>query len=165
MRDLDLPALLVTDLINVRYLSGFSGSNGALLLLSDERCWLATDSRYLLQAGEECPDLTVTITRDLGPVLVRQALSETGGTGETIGFEDEVMSVRKHAELIDETRAVLSPVGGLVRQQRMVKDESEFDVLRQACSPPTKHWREVLPRIRPGSTERRHRPLVGRRLA
>lgn len=151
MRDVDLPALLVTDLINVRYLSGFTGSNGALLLLSDTRCWLATDSRYRLQAGEECPDLTVTITRDLGPVLVRQALSQTD---QTIGFEDEVMPVRKHAELIEETHAVLTPVGGLVRQQRMVKDEDELELLRQACSATDQALDRVLPLLRPGLTER-----------
>ncbi len=54
-----LDALLVTDLINVRYLSGFTGSNGALLVFADDRPpVLATDGRYRTQAAEQAPTST-----------------------------------------------------------------------------------------------------------
>lgn len=55
--------MLISDLINVRYLSGFSGSNGALLVFADERdAVLATDGRYRTQAASQAPD---TVQHDL----------------------------------------------------------------------------------------------------
>ncbi|WP_033715713.1 aminopeptidase P family N-terminal domain-containing protein, partial [Mycobacterium avium] len=69
-----LDALLVTDLINVRYLSGFTGSNGALLVFADDRPpVLATDGRYRTQAAEQAPDLDVAIERALGRYLAGRA--------------------------------------------------------------------------------------------
>ena len=56
--------MLVTDLINVRYLSGFTGSNGALLVFADDReAVLATDGRYRTQAAQQAPGLEVVIER------------------------------------------------------------------------------------------------------
>ena len=56
--------MLVTDLINVRYLSGFTGSNAALLVFADDReAVLATDGRYRTQAAEQAPGLEVAIER------------------------------------------------------------------------------------------------------
>ena len=72
-----LDALLVTDLVNVRYLSGFTGSNGALLVFADDfndrSPVLATDGRYRTQAAEQAPDLEVAIERVLGRYLAGQA--------------------------------------------------------------------------------------------
>jgi Xaa-Pro aminopeptidase len=147
----ELPAVLVTDLVNVRFLSGFTGSNGALLLLGDERSWLATDSRYDLQARQQCPDINRTITRDLDLVLVRTALGESG---PKVGFEDEVMSVHAHAKLVDQTEADFTPIGALVDRQRMVKDVHELSLLQQACEATDRALEQVLPHIRVGVTER-----------
>ena len=62
-----LDAMLVTDLVNVRYLSGFTGSNGALLVFADARgAVLATDGRYRTQAAEQAPGLEIAIDRALG---------------------------------------------------------------------------------------------------
>ncbi len=58
--------MLVTDLVNVRYLSGFTGSNGALLVFADDRgAVLATDGRYRTQAAEQAPELEIAIERAL----------------------------------------------------------------------------------------------------
>ena len=57
--------MLVTDLVNVRYLSGFTGSNGALLVFADDRDpVLATDGRYRTQAAEQAPGLEIAIERN-----------------------------------------------------------------------------------------------------
>ena len=55
-------ALMVTSLPNVRYLTGFSGSNG-VLLLSEGQALLGTDGRYAVQSEEQCPDLPVLLDR------------------------------------------------------------------------------------------------------
>ena len=89
-----LDALLVTDLVNVRYLSGFTGSNGALLVFADDfndrSPVLATDGRYRTQAAEQAPDLEVAIERVLGRYLVGQA-ADAGA--RKLGFESNVVTV------------------------------------------------------------------------
>src|SRR3954447_19545869 len=69
----DVDALLVTNLVNVRYLTGFTGSNAALLLDRDAAAVLATDGRYAVQAADEAPDPELLVARALGPDLVRHA--------------------------------------------------------------------------------------------
>ena len=69
----DLDALLVSDLVNVRYLSGFTGSNAALLVFAgDAPAVLATDSRYRTQAARQAPDLEVAIERQETDKLSRR---------------------------------------------------------------------------------------------
>ncbi|MDQ5855584.1 MAG: aminopeptidase P family N-terminal domain-containing protein, partial [Actinomycetota bacterium] len=65
LRELQLDALLVTGLLNVRYLTGFTGSNGALLVHAegDERSVFATDGRYRTQSQRQVPDLRRVIDR------------------------------------------------------------------------------------------------------
>ena len=86
--------MLVTDLINVRYLSGFSGSNGALLVFGDDSndrgSVLATDGRYRTQAAEQAPDLEVAIERAVGRYLVGRGAE--AGVGK-LGFESNVVTV------------------------------------------------------------------------
>src|ERR1700691_5609445 len=83
--------MLVTDLVNVRYLSGFTGSNGALLVFADDRgAVLATDGRYRTQAAQQAPDLEVAIERACGRYLAGRA----SGTGaQRVGFESHAVTV------------------------------------------------------------------------
>ena len=80
--------MLVTDLINVRYLSGFTGSNAALLVLAEhETPVLATDGRYRTQAARQAPDAEVVIERACNPHLVGRAAAS--GV-RRLGFESHV---------------------------------------------------------------------------
>ena len=89
--DAELDALLVSDLVNVRYLSGFTGSNAALLIMAgDETPVLATDGRYRTQAAQQSPDAEVIIERACGPRLAGRA-AERGV--RTLGFESHVVTV------------------------------------------------------------------------
>ena len=69
-------ALLVTRPENVRYLSGFTGSNAALLVSRDGSSALATDGRYVLQAAAEAPDVEVVQTSRVATALVDRAAAE-----------------------------------------------------------------------------------------
>src|SRR6201999_1927185 len=83
--------MLVTDLNNVRYLSGFTGSNGALLVFADDRgAVLATDGRYRTQATAQAPDLEIAIERAVGRHLAGQAVD--AGVSK-LGFESNVVTV------------------------------------------------------------------------
>ena len=69
--------MLVTDLVNVRYLSGFTGSNAALLVrVSDTTPILATDGRYRTQAAKQSPDAEVVIERACAPHLAGRAAAD-----------------------------------------------------------------------------------------
>jgi Xaa-Pro aminopeptidase len=154
-----LDAMLVTDLINVRYLSGFSGSNGALLVFADDRVpVLATDGRYRTQAAEQAPDLEIAIERALGRYLVGQAAD--GGVRK-LGFESNVVTVDGFDALSSEldTRGgdtELARAAGTVEALREVKDAGELALLRLACEAADAALDDLVARggLRPGRTER-----------
>lgn len=149
--------MLVTDLINVRYLSGFSGSNGALLVFADDReAVLATDGRYRTQAAQQAPDLEVAIERAVGRYLAGRA----GQDGVTkLGFESHVVTVDGFDALageLDGRATELVRASGTVEALREVKDDGELALLRLACEAADAALADLVERggLRPGRTER-----------
>lgn len=122
---LDADGLLVTTLVNVRYLTGFTGSNGALLLAGDGSGTFLTDGRYRDQALDEVPGLDHVITRD----LLGEAVGRMSGAWVC---ETHTMSVDAHASLTEAGVSTL-PAERLVERLREVKDDGEIDALRRAC--------------------------------
>ncbi|WP_407688436.1 M24 family metallopeptidase [Mycobacterium sp. HUMS_1102779] len=154
-----LEAMLVTDLINVRYLSGFTGSNGALLVFADDRGpVLATDGRYRTQAAEQAAGIEVAIERAVGRHLVGRAAD--AGVGK-LGFESNVVTVDGFdaltAELQERKAATeLVRAAGTVEALREIKDEGEVALLRLACEAADAALTDLVQRggLRPGRTER-----------
>lgn len=148
--------MLVSDLVNIRYLSGFTGSNAALLILAeDEPAVLATDGRYRTQATEQAPGADVVIERACAPHLASRA-ADAGV--RKLGFESHVVTVDGFATL---TRAVagqceLVPAGRTVEGLREVKDAGEIALLRLACEAADAALTDLVERggLRPGRTER-----------
>lgn len=151
MAEQDVPAVLVSDLVNVRYLTGFTGSSGAALVLADGSTWLSTDGRYDLQSAAECPDVERVITRDGLFDLVAQA-QQSGQ--DRIGFEDRDLTVARYRDLTEDTHTEWVAVGAVVTRLRMVKDDLELRLLREACAATDEALARTLPRIGPGVTER-----------
>lgn len=148
--------MLVTDLINVRYLSGFTGSNGALLVFADDReAILATDGRYRTQAAQQAPGLEVAIERACDRYLAGRA-AEDGV--RKLGFESHVVTVDGLDSLSNEVnkRTELVRAAGTVEALREVKDAGELALLRLACEVADTGLAELLARggLRPGRTER-----------
>src|SRR3712207_2581098 len=77
-----LDAVLVTELLNVRYLTGFTGSNGALLLRTDGADVFGTDGRYTTQAGTQVPDVELLVDRATVSALAREAELPRSGRSE-----------------------------------------------------------------------------------
>ncbi|WP_306362029.1 Xaa-Pro peptidase family protein [Nocardia sp. CC227C] len=151
-------ALLVTDLINIRYLTGFTGSNAALLVYAwdttEDRTVICTDGRYRTQVAEQSPDLRAEINRASARRVV-----ELAGEWQTgrVGFESHIVTVEQHrAFLAQATGLDLVPVSGLVEQLRMVKDAFEVQRLAAACTAADTALAALLERggLRPGRTER-----------
>ncbi len=151
--------MLVTDLINVRYLSGFTGSNGALLVFADDRePVLATDGRYRTQAAQQAPGLEVVIERAVGRSLAGRAAAD--GVSR-LGFESHVVTVDGFDAIQD---AIKDAVGstelvrasGTVEGLREIKDAGELALLRLACEAADAALGDLIDRggLRPGRTEK-----------
>ena len=145
-------AMLVTSLVNVRYLTGLASSNAALLLPVHGPAVLATDSRYEQVARRDAAELELITDQSIVPALTR--LAGARGLG-TVAFEAHVMTVAQHQELvcIDGGPALWLASGPLVEELRMRKDETEIGLLARACAITGEALTAVLPRIRPGRTE------------
>ena len=147
----DAGALLVTRLVNVRYLTGLDSSRAALLVPADGPAVLATDGRYAGMAARVCPELEVVVDRQVAAALAARAAAEGH---RRLGFEAHDVTVELHTELARQADIELTPLGRPVEELRQVKDEEEIALLREACAITDRAFEAVLPRIRAGVTER-----------
>jgi Xaa-Pro aminopeptidase len=144
---------LVTSPVNVRYVTGFTGSNGAALLRQDGSAVLATDGRYATQAADECAGVEVVVTRSVAADLVRRAAAD----GLTrLGIERHHVTLTRYDALLDAAgqSVELADVGRPVEEQRVVKDEAELSTLAEACRITDEVFAEVLTRLAPAVSER-----------
>ena len=121
----DVDALLVTEPANLRYVTGFTGSNGFAVVGRDVRRFV-TDFRYVEQAKVEVPDFE----REQGP---QELLAALKGFSGRLGFDDADLSVKTHrrlAELLPDVELV--PLAGVVEDVRAVKEPGE--ILRIAAA-------------------------------
>jgi Xaa-Pro aminopeptidase len=129
---LDVDALLITDPVNLRYVTGFTGSNGMAVVGRGIRRFI-TDFRYVEQAAEQVDGFD----RELAPQEFNDALKDGWPDGSfRLGFEDQNVSVRRHTrlrELLPE-RVELVPAGGAVEKLRAVKDAGEVERIRAAAA-------------------------------
>jgi Xaa-Pro aminopeptidase len=146
-RELDL--MLVTDLVNVRYLTGFGGTNGVCICGPDTRLFL-TDFRYTERAAAEVDGWEVVTVADdwLGGIAAR--------LGGRFGFEDDHITVRTlerlRGKLADGVEAV--PAGGAVEELRRVKDGAELAAIEAASALAEDAWRWTVERGLGGRSER-----------
>jgi Xaa-Pro aminopeptidase len=149
LRERELDSLLVTDLVNVRYLSGFTGTNGLCVVGPDIRLFL-TDFRYVERAQAEVSDFE----RARGKQdLLADAAQRLSGR---VGFEDQHMSVRQHERLrgLVPEGVELVPAGGIVEGLRAVKDAGELRAMRDAAALADAMYEYVQERGLVGRTER-----------
>ncbi|MEA2289514.1 MAG: Xaa-Pro aminopeptidase [Solirubrobacteraceae bacterium] len=153
LREHDLHALLVTDLVNVRWLTDFTGTNGAAVVGADGTRRFVTDFRYLSQAAEQLDD---TWAREISTDLLEGVVKHLPDEGELrVGFDDAHLSVRDHAKLARMVRdgVELVAAGGVVEELRAVKDDEELDRVRAAARLADEALTDVLSRGLTGRTE------------
>lgn len=144
-------AVLITELVNVRYLTGFTGSNAALLVTAD-RAVLGTDGRYRTQAAAQSPGVELLIDRATTAAMLTHA--EKLGTA-TLGFEAHHVTVETHTDLAAAHPGVrLQPLGHAVEDLRTVKDVTELASLRAAAAIADSALAEVIEGLVLGRTER-----------
>ena len=152
-------ALIVSHLDNVRYLTGFTGSNG-LVLLTAESAFFFTDGRYALQAAREVPGFERIILPP-GSSLIEAAGKKviTLGGLSLVGFEGARLTYNAYRTLelaLDPDAALCCPISrsGDVEHLRERKDATEIAKIRAACALADACFEYLLTRIRPGVTER-----------
>jgi Xaa-Pro aminopeptidase len=149
LEERSLDWLLVTNLVNVRYLTGFTGTNGACLVSPDERLFF-TDFRYVERARAEVREFErVEGGRDLLGDLAARLRGRSG-------FDDAHLSVRAHRRLAEKAGegVELVPAGGLVERLREQKDERELRSMRAATQIADVVYQEVRERGLVGRSER-----------
>jgi Xaa-Pro aminopeptidase len=147
-----LDALLVSSLTNVRYLTGFTGSNATLLLFRDGNAKLFTDPRYTVQSKQQA---TCRIRIAKGP-LTKSVLQEIARTGvKRVGFEPDRLTVTEFEALKKDlpSRVELVPVAGLIEKLRMVKDEGEIALIRKSVNLNSRALERGLKRLKVGMSE------------
>jgi Xaa-Pro aminopeptidase len=152
-----LDLLLVTHLPNVRYLCGFTGSAGALLV-GDWGATLFTDGRYIAQARAEVSGARIVIARKAPFLAATESLtaSRRGRVGkQVLGVESESMSVaaRDQIAALLASRCKLRSAPPLVERARMVKDMEEIGCIRRAVEMGAGLFAILRKKIRPGARE------------
>lgn len=147
-------ALLVTNFINVTYLTGFTGDDSYLLVTDDSEL-LITDPRYTTQLEEECPGLAlevrppgVSMLKAVTKVVTRMGIERLGieGMSATVSLQ------RSLAEALPNIEMVVTE--NLVEQLRMVKDKAEIEATRIACHQARRAFEVVRAILTPQMTER-----------
>ena len=148
-----IDSMLVTHLTHVRYLTGFSGSNAALILNKDLSARIATDGRYTTQIAEEVPDIDAVLGRQAAATL----LAEVSGP-RRVGFEADYVSVAELERLRQACQddVVLVPVSGVIEQIRLTKDPVELERLRDVAALASEAFEQLLEagEVAVGRTER-----------
>ncbi|NLN05108.1 MAG: aminopeptidase P family protein [Clostridiaceae bacterium] len=153
LREKEVDSALVTSWQNVFYLSGFTGFGDAFLFITQQAQYILTDSRYLVQAKEECPDF------DIKNIPVSDYGKIAGFIQEQnvkyIGFEDNHISFltyKKVTELC--TNCSFAAIGGIIEDIRCIKSADEIEIVRKACDIVVETFNDVLGFIKEGVSEK-----------
>lgn len=157
--DVGVDALLVTRLPNIRYLTGFTGSAGMLLVLPDDAV-LVSDGRYGEQARSQLHEAGVAAAIEIRTTVAEQraVLASAAAGAVRIGLEDHGVTWAQQRELADAFASVgafdVVPAGAVVEELRRVKDDGEVDRITAACAIADDAFAAMLPRLAEGPTER-----------
>jgi Xaa-Pro aminopeptidase len=125
-------AALITRLVNVRYLTGLASSNAAVLITPGREAVLATDSRYVTAAEAIAPDVEIVMDRAVARSLARRA-AERGPI--KLGVEEHDVTLAVAGAISDAAgQAELVHLGRPVEDLRVVKDDDELALIREACA-------------------------------
>ncbi|PWW05673.1 Xaa-Pro aminopeptidase [Paenibacillus cellulosilyticus] len=146
-----LEALLITYSHNRKYVSGFTGSSG-MLLVTEQDSWLLTDFRYMTQAAEQAPAFDL-IEHAAKPIVTVRDLLESKSIHK-LAFEQDHVTYAEFAAWTEQLGSIeLQPVSGIVEGLRLIKDEAEIAIVQEAAELADKTFQFALGIIRPGISE------------
>ncbi|HBI03215.1 MAG TPA: Xaa-Pro dipeptidase, partial [Paenibacillaceae bacterium] len=152
MRTENLDGFFVTNPFNRRYLSGFTGTSGNLVITANSSD-LITDFRYVEQASQQAPDFTVIrhereILECVGEQVKKQGVKR-------LAFEQNDVTYALFQKLAGFTEGVeLVPVEGIIEELRLIKTPEEIAIIKDAAHIADQAFAHILEFIKPGVTER-----------
>ncbi|MBS5952904.1 MAG: aminopeptidase P family protein [Paraclostridium bifermentans] len=149
MERLNLDAILIEESKNKRYISGFTGTAGSIIITKEKNI-LFTDFRYTQQAKNQTEDFEIVEISRTNPIT--NFLKEMDM--KRLGFEDDKMSFSTYSNYKDALSSTeMVPLKGLMLDLRAIKDEKELEIIRQASKIADNGFKYILGFIKPGMKE------------
>ena len=148
----NLDGILITNLTNIRYICGFTGSAGTCLVTPSGKYFI-TDGRYIEQSKDQVKGFNRYIDMDTNLSIIQK--NNLLGNGLKIGFEGDHVNYT----LYDSIQKTFSDINWestkmILEDLASVKDKTELDAIRTAVEITDKVYEEILPMLRPGYTEK-----------
>lgn len=150
----DFDAVLLVGDANRNYLSGFTGDESFSVITSD-RAFFITDSRFTEQAKQQvAKDYTVVEYSKNGSFgdFLADLVNKNNIT--KLGFEEDVVSFSTYSLYKSKVSCDFLPMEGMVEEIRIIKDQSELEIIRKAAEIADKAFDNIIRFIKPGMTER-----------
>ncbi|MFB1098967.1 M24 family metallopeptidase [Terribacillus sp. JSM ZJ617] len=150
MEKKNLDAFIVTSAQNRRYISGFTGSAGLLIITKSKQLFL-TDFRYIEQATEQAPDFEIiehkqSIIQEASAQLLKEGAQQAG-------FEHEDVTFALYQQFQNAVHADLIPASGLIEELRLIKSEAELAIMKTAAEIADAAYTHILTFVKPGMKE------------
>lgn len=152
LSDETLSGFVVTHPPNLRYLCGYTGSNGLLLFLGGRPAFF-TDGRYTQQARAEVRGARVVIAKGALPEAAAQIIGAKKSA--QIGYEGDHTTVlaAKALNKLAHKKIIWKPTAGLIMRQRIIKDADELNLIRDAVGLGAAVYENAMHSIQPGTSE------------
>ncbi len=146
-------AFLISNPVNVTYLTGFTGDSSTVVL-SRDRVVLISDARYVGQIADECPELETHIRKPTTRIVEASADVLKKLDYRSVGFESAVVTVAEFDQLKELAATVAwKPGADRVENLRMVKDDDELERIRDAIAAAERAFTDLVALLRPEDTE------------
>lgn len=160
MEEHEIDAFFISQIHNVRYLSGYKSDDAYLLITKDKR-YLLTDPRYVEEASDNAKGYQTINWREYNSVGCAVADLISGDKIKNLYFEENNISFDLFNQLQKEINVKLSPIEGAIENLRSIKSVDEIAFLRKACEIGDRAFNQILKDIRVGVTERQLSAKLG----
>lgn len=147
----DIDGLLVTSNYNRRYITGFTGTAGVALITATSAKFI-TDFRYVDQASEQAVNFEIVQHK---ASLLEEVASQLNELGiKKLGFEKAHVSYGQFEEFKQQFKEItLVPISGMIENLRLIKDDQEIKILKEAAQIADNAFAHIVKYIKPGLTE------------
>ena len=148
--ELGIDGMLITNGYNRRYMTGFTGTAG-VVLIGEKKAVFITDFRYVEQASRQINGYE--IIQHMGSIIDEVAKQAADLGIKRLGFEQDHLSFATYKSYENTVQAELVPVSGVVEKLRLIKSDAEIKILKEAAEIADAAFQHILSFIRPGIRE------------
>ncbi|WP_018923813.1 M24 family metallopeptidase [Salsuginibacillus kocurii] len=146
----DVSSIIIESAVNREYVSGFTGTAGALLITEQDALFI-TDFRYVEQAEKQSPDFTIIKQERSMAEEIAEQVKKRGL--QTVGFEKSHVTYAQFEQFDKYIEATLEPVSGLVESLRLYKTPAELSIIEEAAKIVDLTFDHITSFIQPGVKE------------